>query len=163
MKPLLNTLICVVSIAILVFLYNKAQMIDIEQHHRLLETLQELKQLDATLTKEVLQSRHTLNNNYDNLAATTKMIEQSREHWLAFDIPSLYEQTSELAKTPKNAYLALLKEKTELVERFKNVNTVLSNSERDFPIAMTELASNSQALEKPANQLLTTVLKYRLI
>jgi signal transduction histidine kinase len=153
LSRLINIVVGILSIAILIFLYNKTKMVNIEQYNRVIDTLRELKQLDATWTEEVLRSRLSLNNNYDNLTAITTDIELARDRWLAFDIAQV--------ETQKNAYLALLKERTELIEQFKSVNAILSNSIRYFPIAVAELKEFSSNL--PANQLLTAVLKYSLV
>lgn len=168
MKYFLDTLIGILSIAILVLLYKNTQLVDTEEHNRLINTLQEIKQLDTNWTENVLLSRLSLNNNYDNLAAITNAMEQSRNSWLAFYILRIYGKSSETEKKQKNAYLAILKEKAELIEKFKGANAILSNSVRYFPTAITEFkelnqASNFQLLLEPANHLLATVLEYSLV
>ena len=168
MKFFLNILIGILSIAILIFLYQNTQLLDTKQHNRLVYTLQEIKQLDATLTEEVLISRLSLNNNYDNFVTITNAIEQRRNNWLAFDIASIYGKHPYKEEKQKNDYLALLEEKNELVEQFKGVNAILSNSVRYFPITITELkefteVSNLKLLAEPANKLLAAVLEYSLV
>jgi len=169
MKYFLNTIIGILSIALLMFLYHKTQLLDTNQHNAIIYNLQEIKQLDVTWTENVLSSRLSLNNNYDNLATITNMIEQSRNHWLAFDILSIYGKHSEKEDKQKKAYLAVLGEKAELIEQFKGVNAILSNSVRYFPTAITELkeftqsVNNPQQILEPANKLLGAVLEYSLV
>jgi len=148
----------VLSIAILIFLYNQTKMVNIEQHNQLVDTLRQLKQLDATWTEEVLRSRVSLNNNYDKIATITTLLEDSRDRWLAFELARLPQ-----VDTQKKAYLALLEERTELVEHFKGVNAIFSNSIRYFPSAVAELKEFSGVSIFAANELLSAVLKYTLV
>jgi len=155
---LLNIFVGVLSIAILIFLYNKTQMVNIEQHNQFIDTLRKLKQLDASWTEEVLRSRVSLNNNYDNIATITTLLEDNRNRWLAFELARLPQ-----VETQKKAYLALLEERTELVEHFKGMNAIFSNSIRYFPTAIAELKEFSGVSISAANKLLNAVLKYSLV
>src|SRR5690349_12262294 len=54
-------------ISFMTFLFFKTNAIDSEAHNRLSSDLRHLKELDATIDKDLLESRYGLLNSYDRL------------------------------------------------------------------------------------------------
>ncbi|MDD2685452.1 MAG: response regulator [Gallionella sp.] len=120
------------------FLYTKSASVDVEQHTRISTQFMQLRQMDETLDKLVLQMRIGLLNNYDPIVQTQQQIAAvaSNLHKSGFGLASRDER--DLAQR-LDAYMAARSEKDLQLEAFKSQNAVLRNSVRYFPLLIDEL------------------------
>jgi diguanylate cyclase (GGDEF)-like protein len=155
--------------ALLGFLFNRTQAIDIAAQNAVMLNLRELEKLDAEWNVNILRSHIGLNPDYDPLTAPLPRMRELQAR-LAAALP--------MAKGPDaaRAYRDLERaftEKEELVERFKSQNAVLRNSLIYFPPAITDLktelhgiegatvpARTVLALDAALNSLLSDILRF---
>ena len=159
----LKQLIAGVGIAgSLTFLFLNSQAANIEEHNRLSNDLRQMKQMDATLTEESLDSRFGLLTNYDTLTATLarlKAIETNVKQQI--EARPTAEQTP--LKAPLAAYTEILAQKEDLIEQFKSHNAVLKNSLQYLPVAAQQAAQGGNGAQVAGVQaLLRDLLVYNI-
>jgi len=100
-----------------------------------------LRQLDATFNEDLLRARFSLLENYDDFERYLAEMER-----LAADLRITPRFVSVLGRDTiveeAAKFAQLLRERRELLERFKSRNAVLGNSRRYFPIAVGQLFSS---------------------
>ncbi|MCK5717509.1 MAG: GHKL domain-containing protein [Thiomargarita sp.] len=165
MNKIFTNIVTVLSVILLIFLYQKTQLVDTEQHNQVISTLGTLKQLEAVWINQVLHSRLALNNNYDAMADTWITLETTHQRWQDFQLKRIYGENIAHAEYQKTAYLAQITKRREYIEQFKSVNAILSNSVRYFPTAVSELMrlEDTKLLVGDVNALLSAVLRYSLL
>jgi len=151
---------------LLTFLFVEQRPVDSRQHDRFTHDLQLMKQLDAEINRDLLNSRFELLSSYDPFV-------QKLDQMLAVDadlqiIPSFVggdkrKQIEQLLKQESD----LLSEKVRLVETFKSRNAILKNSLRYFPTLIAEAshtvdATKDRQLQNHLTNLLRDVLLYDL-
>jgi signal transduction histidine kinase/DNA-binding response OmpR family regulator len=131
---------------LLTFLFVKQQPADPEKHDRFVHDLQLLKQLDAEINRDLLNSRYELLSSYDPFVR--KLDEMRSVGSNLHSIPSFIggQQRDQIEKLVKRQD-ELVDEKTRLVEIFKSKNAILKNSLRYFPVLIEE-ASHAAAKAK---------------
>jgi signal transduction histidine kinase/CheY-like chemotaxis protein len=154
------------AVLLLTFLFVEQRPVDSRQHDRFTHDLQLMKQLDAEINRDLLNSRFELLSSYDPFV-------QKLDQMLAVDanlqiIPSFVggdkrKQIEQLLKQESE----LLSEKVRLVETFKSRNAILKNSLRYFPTLIAEASQTPAATKDPQLQnhltnLLRDVLLYDL-
>ncbi len=126
------------TIAVLSFLYVKAQTFDHVQHNRIVANVSLFKQLDATLNQDVIKTRSYLLRNYDPLVHNL-----DRLNILARDFiegpAKIYHRGQSGIDERVDTLMRMLEEKENLVERYKSENAVLNNSLRYLPVVTDEL------------------------
>jgi signal transduction histidine kinase/CheY-like chemotaxis protein len=154
------------AVLLLTFLFVEQRPVDSRQHDRFTHDLQLMKQLDAEINRDLLNSRFELLSSYDPFV-------QKLDQMLAVDadlqiIPSFVggdkrKQIEQLLKQESD----LLSEKVRLVETFKSRNAILKNSLRYFPTLIAEAshtvdATKDRQLQNHLTNLLRDVLLYDL-
>lgn len=154
-------LIMVALIGVLTFLFFKSREHDVNKHHDITLTLQQLSHQDALLNEAVLQLRADRFSNYDSISQQSQTI-QSLLTWLKSDAAQLYGQLgTDMDRTIKETEVQF-NSKLALIERFKSYNGVLKNSMFYLPGAI----ENNQNDTTPAfindkmNHLLREVLLF---
>ncbi len=119
--------------------FFKSQTRNLQAHSRAMETLQLLKETDATLTQDVLRARFNLLPSYDPLMRKlVSMKELQQEFWE--DAQTAYGDARQKFAPQVKAVATTVAAKAELIEDFKSRNAVLKNSLSYLPIASQRLA-----------------------
>ncbi len=126
------SLIVSILVLILIFLYIQTKMRESNQHQDILESIDEVKNLDSRLERDVLLIRSGMLLHYNTLDKGMKKINDTLQH---LDNIFLKEKYSDIVKP----YLQELKEKftvrEESINNLKSKNGVLRNSLSYFSIA----------------------------
>jgi two-component system, NtrC family, sensor kinase len=168
----LNIAIGVALVAGLVFLVMKTRSVDFDTHAEVINTLRQLKQVDAEWNVDVLKSKTGFNSNYDPVASPLPLIE-SLQRALANSSDQLWtlkETDQETLKPLLDQYSKSMNEKIGLIERFKSQNSILRNSSRFLPVAASEFAESARAtdpqlraqLDSTLNAILADTMTYNL-
>lgn len=155
-------------IALMTFLFIKTNAIGSESHNQYSQRLRRLKELDATLNKDILESRYGLLTAYDQLAAVTNDIGR-----IETELNLVPDFISPKGRDEIELHFAEFKEiqdkKNGLIERFKSRNAIINNSLRYFPVATSKVVKNTLAHETAGketeqfNSLLRDLLTYYLL
>src|SRR5580658_5230094 len=111
--------------------------VDPRQHDRFLSDLQRMKQLDAEINRDLLNSRYELLSSYDPFVQKLEEMRRAGADLQpvpAFIAGSRRQEIEQLLQRETEA----LSEKARLVETFKSKNAILKNSLRYFPVLMGE-------------------------
>lgn len=122
----------------LVFLYIKSSSDPASSYPDARDLIGRMKQLNAQWETEILKARIAISHDYDPLVAP--LTEMTRL-WQQFETiePAHEHSDSAIWQARYDAYLALIKEKTRLVEQFKSHNAVLRNSLAFLPTAEDDI------------------------
>jgi signal transduction histidine kinase/CheY-like chemotaxis protein len=151
---------------LLTFLFIQQRPVDPRQHHRFMHSLNQLKQLDTEINRDLLNSRFDLLASYDPFVQKLdemQAVETDLQHVPPFVRGSKQKEIQQLLKQESE----LRFQKVGLVETFKSRNAILKNSLRYFPTLIAE-ASRSAAAAKDASlqnrlsNLLRDILLYDL-
>lgn len=134
----------ILTISIMTFLFFKTTIIDANEHSRFTKNLREIKELDTTLDKDILELRYGLTNSYDLLTTETDQIKKLEGK--LNEIPSFVdgyerEEINNILKTFHN----LEAQKLAFIESFKSRNATINNSLRYFPVASARVTVNLAA------------------
>jgi PAS domain S-box-containing protein len=148
---------------LLLFFGFKSQAINFNQHNLYSNNLRQVRELDARIDRNVLQTRDGLLSYYDPIVQ---------------DIAQLQQLQIELQKTPNfiesrgrkklgqmlQTEIGLEREKAENIYRFQSENAILRNSLFYFPIAIADVTKNStqRVLVEQCNSLLRNILLFNL-
>lgn len=127
------------------FLYVKSTSVDADKHVRVTAQLRKLRQLDATLSQYVLQSRYGLLSNFDPLVVSQRHISDVLNELRKLR-PDVFVEGNDVIFKRFESYLAARTEKDELLETFKSQNAVLRNSVRYFPLIVEQLLEGADRL-----------------
>jgi len=125
------------ALLLLGWLYRQSTQVDIEQHVRIVQHFEQLREHDARLNQYVLQSRYGLLHNYDPIVATQREVQQVLLD-LGRDMPEAFTPGVAPIQQAFETYRAVLQGKAELLEGFKSHNAVLGNSVRYLPVAVKQ-------------------------
>src|SRR5580704_10724921 len=150
---------------LLTFLFIQQRPVDSRQHGRFTHDLQTMKQLDAEVNRDLLNSRFELLSSYDPFVQ--KLDEMKAVEADLQVIPSFVRGNKrkqiELLLIRESELLA---EKVLLVETFKSENAILKNSLRYFPTLIAEAgrtaATRNPKLQDHLTNLLRDILLYDL-
>lgn len=155
-------------ISLMTFLFFKTTVIDSDAHNRFSSDLRHLKEIDATLDKNILESRYGLLSSYDLLNTETSEINQLRA--TVKNIPAFIDRDGqEKIQNLLAEHSDLQAEKESLIERFKSRNAIINNSLRYFPVTTSDLIKNMavtgsrQNESESLNFLLRDILIYYLL
>lgn len=162
-------LLILALVAGFLYLYNNANRSDVVQQERVLANLSKIKQIDASWDSHVLKSWVGMHRDYDVLSGSVRDTHAAVND-LKGEIKPFLSNEAQLALQDLEK---LLKEKTELTERFKRRNSILKNSLRYLPTAQAEVRalmstpgeSKSKApveQHDAVDQLVSLVLQYNL-
>jgi signal transduction histidine kinase/DNA-binding response OmpR family regulator len=144
---------------LLTFLFVQQWPVDSREHGRFIRNLQLMKQLDAEINRDLLNSRYELISSYDPFV---QKLEEMRQTGATLQhIPSFIggRNREEIAKLLKRES-GLLSEKTLLVETFKSQNAILKNSLRYFPVLIAEASrAAAKAKDRQLQDHLSTLLR----
>jgi PAS domain S-box-containing protein len=155
-------------ILLVTFLFIKTNVIDSDAHNKFSQHLRRLKELDATLGKDTLESRYGLLTTYDLLITEIAEIDQQQSELdkiLGSIEPNDKKETVKLI----GEFAELQGRKKDLIERFKSSNAIINNSLRYFPVATTGLiktlrqTGSGQDEAEPLNNLLRDILTFYLL
>ncbi|HLA94818.1 MAG TPA: DAHL domain-containing protein, partial [Pyrinomonadaceae bacterium] len=133
-----QVLIGVGLIILVTTLFVKTNRIDSGAHNGFRQDVRRLRELDATLEKDILESRYGLLTTYDVIIGDLIEIEHQQEE--------LNRTSSNIEVNDRQELTRLLGESAELqeqkrtlIERFKSRNAILNNSISYFPVATADL------------------------
>jgi signal transduction histidine kinase/CheY-like chemotaxis protein len=147
------------AVLLLTLLFVQQRPVNPQQHDRFLRDLLLMKQLDAEINRDLLNSRYELISSYDPFVQELEEMQAARadlQRIPAFIGGPKREQIEQLLHQESE----LLEEKRRLVEYFKSENAILKNSNRYFPVLIAE--ASRQAVQVKDRQLqdhLTTLLR----
>jgi diguanylate cyclase (GGDEF)-like protein len=125
-------------VALLSVVAVKMQSLDFQEHSRYQAGLVHLRELDAQLNADVLESRFELATSYDALVADLARLKTTGNELLiapAFVGPEARTEIAALLASHAQSVDA----KAELVERFKTENAILRNSLHYLPVIYGDL------------------------
>nr|BFD41688.1 hypothetical protein FFPRI1PSEUD_31870 [Pseudomonas sp. FFPRI_1] len=129
----------------LAFLYLKSMIGQPSNYALSRDLIGHIKQLNAQWETEVLKARIAITHDYDPLVVPLQQINQI---WSHFDQVSTRGHTDPAAwQASRQAFLDALREKAELVERFKSHNSVLRNSLAFLPTAEDDIQRQLAGLD----------------
>jgi diguanylate cyclase (GGDEF)-like protein/PAS domain S-box-containing protein len=153
-------------VGLLAFVVLKTQSLDFQEHSRYQAGLVHLKELDARLNADVLQSRFELTSSYDTLVATLAELESTQAE--LGTPPGFVSAKSRMELGMLLASHAVaVSDEAALVERFKSENAILRNTLHYLPIIYAGLASGDVARRgerapEGVNDIVRDVLLYNL-
>ncbi len=144
---ILNIALAAALVGGLGYLVVKTRSVDFDTHSNVVNTLRQLKQVDAEWNVDVLKSKTGFNASYDPVASPLPLIE-SLEGALRSTSAQLWSNNtynSAALQPLLESYTKAMNEKINLIERFKSQNSILRNSSRFLPVAASELAESLRA------------------
>ncbi|MEP6848264.1 MAG: DAHL domain-containing protein, partial [Acidobacteriota bacterium] len=163
---LIHTGIAVGLISLMTFLFIKTNAVKSDTHNRFSQHLHHLIELDATMDRDVLESRYGLLTTYDSLTSEADEL-RFLEHELK-DVP-LFLAPDERDRIDRslNDFSELQEQKQQLIEQFKSRNAILNNSLRYFPLAASDILKQVDGQERkqlePVDDLLRETLTFYLL
>lgn len=140
----------------------QAQAIDVEEHSRFRDEIQQLKQWDMALNQDVLKVRSRLLPHDDSIAVAVAELGQL-QHRLR-QLPSFLDQEADKELLQLlNVYAVTLKQKEQAIERFQAQHAQLKDALENLPLLITKTASKltrDLALGAILDDLLREVLLY---
>jgi methyl-accepting chemotaxis protein len=157
-----NVAISGVALLGLFVVFWHAQEIDVEEHSRFRDEIQQLKQWDMALNQDVLKVRSRLLSHYDSIAAAAAQLEQLQDRLR--QLPNFLDQEAhkELVQL-LNVYAVALKQKEQAIERFQAQHAQLKDSLENLPLLITKTSSeltHDLPLSATLHDLLREVLLY---
>jgi PAS domain S-box-containing protein len=160
--------IALASMALIVFsfLLGNSLAIDFNQHNHFNENLHQLKEIDATLNKDVFELRYGLLTHYDRTVKDLNKIKTLQN--VLKRTPSFLDKKGRAEiQQLLQAHTDVQTQKESLIEQFKSQNAQLKNSLYYFPVLITELAGQASRrgdgeLAALLNDMLRDVLIYNL-
>lgn len=149
------------------FMLGKAQPIDFNEHNRYVDNINQLKEVDGEIDREILKVKSGIIKDYKPIVNNFVM---TKDHELQLQlIPRFIErQCQRKINNSLQDYWELFQQKQQLFAEFKDKNSILQNSLSYLPIAVSEFSrkanendSNSQ-LTAALNNLLKDVILYNL-
>ena len=158
---LLHYGLLVATAAVTLFFYQ-TRAIDVEQHNQRMDLLLQLKQTEAQLDSDVLQTTSFMLVQYDPFVAATRRVQSLSEQLLA---PKLAPSGTAAAafKDDIETYLTSLLDKLDLGERLKSTAALVRNVLHYLPIAADELTERNPDLGTQVSPLLNTLYRYNLL
>jgi signal transduction histidine kinase/CheY-like chemotaxis protein len=164
--PMRNIVIGAGSALLLTFLFVQQRPVDPRQHHRFMNDLNRMKQLDTEINRDLLESRFELLGSYDPFVQKLdemRGVETDLQRIPPFVPGDERKQIQQLLKHESE----LQSQKVRLVETFKSENAILKNSLSYFPTLIAEASRTVAAGKDPQLQghltaLLRDVLLYDL-
>ena len=120
------------ALAGLGFLFVHSQTPHFQARAQIAAELPRMKELDASLSFHLVQSREGLLRNYDPLVATQARLQTSHEN-LTRAMTEAYPDLPDPIFRPLREYKELLNEKENLIEDYKSSNAILRNSTQYLP------------------------------
>lgn len=154
-------LIMVSLIGILTFFFFKTQENDVEKHHEVILTIQNLSNQDALLNESILESRSDRFSNYDSITQQNIKIKNHLD-WFKSEESGLREEFGvDLDEAIDDTEIHFIN-KIALVEKFKSHNGILKNSVYYLPIAIEKSQRNSSdgPYHSDMNHLLREILLF---
>jgi diguanylate cyclase (GGDEF)-like protein/PAS domain S-box-containing protein len=153
-------------LGLLAFVVLQTQSLDFQEHSRYQAGLVHLKELDARLNANVLESRFELASSYDPLVAALAELEDTQAQLGTLPGFVSAESRGELT-TLLARHGAAVQDEGALVERFKSENAILRNTLHYLPIVYAGLASGDAARRGErapdgVNDIVRDVLLYNL-
>src|ERR1700693_3619200 len=141
---------------LLTFLFVQQMPVDHRQHDRFMRDLQWIKQLDAEVNRDLINSRYELLGSYDPFVQELEEMRQARAGLQL--IPS-FVRGRKIEKLLQRKS-EVLSEEARLVEAFKPENAVLQNSRRYFPVLIAETSrAAAEAKDTRLQDRLTILLR----
>ncbi|MBL1260242.1 MAG: EAL domain-containing protein [Thiotrichaceae bacterium] len=130
--------IAVIAVLLMTFLYIKTQAVEGKSYNSVLNNLSQLRQLDASLGRDVLRSRNELLSHYDPLVL---WMQQLREKYAEITAGTygIYHQGNLDIDQHLDAIQETILAKEETLESFKSHNAILRNSVHYIPSLMDQL------------------------
>jgi two-component system NtrC family sensor kinase len=161
-----NTAMGVAAALLLTLLFLQQRPVNPQEHDRFIGDLLLMKQLDAEINRDLLNSRYELIGSYDPFVRELEQMRATRadlQHIPSFVGGRQREQIERLLQQDSE----LLAEKRRLVEHFKSENAILKNSNRYFPVLIAEASRQAaqvkdRQLQDHLNNLLRDILLYDL-
>jgi signal transduction histidine kinase/CheY-like chemotaxis protein len=151
---------------LLTFLFIEQRPVDPREHHRFMHGLNQLKQLDTEIDRDLLNSRFDLLASYDPFVQKLdemQAVESDLQRVPSFVHGEKQKQIERLLKQESE----LRFKKVRLVETFKSRNAILRNSLRYFPTLIAEAsqtaaAAKDQQLQNLLSNMLRDILLFDL-
>ena len=144
-------------------LYRNTQAVDPARHGRVLDAIREARQIDADWNLDMLKSLAEVHRNYDVLAQSAARMAAIQE---LLTVAARGPGSPRVEKA-QSAVDDVLAAKTERIEQFKSVDSLLKNSLRYLPTAHGQIQPAMRradaVLESDLSALVDGVLKYQVL
>lgn len=138
-----RVLLVIAALAFAAYLAGTSgRAIDAGRHETYSRDLARLETLDHALSEDLMRARSRLIANYDPLVRTMHELREVHERLAAVPDFLPAEGRGEMRGAVERS-ARLLARQSELLERFKSDNAILSNSVRFIPVAAHDLAASS--------------------
>ncbi len=163
-----NIVIGILLASFLTVLFVKSSVIDADIHNRYINDLFLLKELDAQIDKNLLESRYGISSSYDTLNSDLEQIEQVQKRLQ--HIPFYVDDVEQMnIRALLREHGRQQREKIISIEQFKSKNAIVNNSLRYFPPAVEQVLAHEKeygltvATSRELSALLEDVLVYSFL
>ena len=151
---------------LLTFLFVEQRPVNTQEHDRYVRDLRLMKQLDAEINSDLINSRYELLRSYDPFVQTLAEMQKTAaglQRVPGFIGGRKRRQIEQLLQRESD----LLAKKRRLVETFKSENAILKNSLRYFPVLIAEATRAAARGKEPhlrdrLNNMMRDILLYDL-
>jgi len=154
----------IVAVAMLFFLYTKAQIADHDKHNEALSLISEFKQFDAILNQNIMELHQNILTYYD--PTNDKLLKlQELQNKISENLHHMFPSNDKEIQKHLLLSQQAINKKSELLEGFKSSTALLRNSLHYLPLASTLLSAQlmgNTELQLKINDLLRDVLIYNL-
>lgn len=170
-KATILVIFMLAALAGFVYLFKQSTISNSGQQEQILGSIYKMKQVDANWTADVLKAYVGISKDYDSLGASSKELPATLSS-LSKDLGGFSPQDVQATNADLDK---MIKEKSQLVEKFKRRNAVLKNSLRYLPTVQMEITAilMAERAAEPKNvklaeqkdavdQLVSLVLQYNL-
>jgi len=151
-----------VASAIALLLFYQTRTHDVEQHDRRLDLLLQLKQTEAQLDRDVLQTASFLLVHYDPFVTATRRVEVLSKRLMAPELALSGDGAADFDEGIET-YLASLLDKLDLIERLKSTAALVRNILHYLPVSADELMVRNPELGARLSHLFNALYRYNLL
>ena len=136
-KATILVIFMLAALAGFVYLFKQSTINNSGQQEHILGSIYKMKQVDANWTADVLKAYVGISKDYDSLGANSKELPATLTS-LSKDLGGFSSQEVQAANADLDK---MIKDKAQLVEKFKRRNAVLKNSLRYLPTVQMEITA----------------------
>lgn len=151
------------AFSLLLFLLQRSQSVNVEQHNHYINKLRHLREADARLTQNILLARNRMLPHYDPIVRDLAEIKISQQELQT--IPAFIDsQGQQTLRQLLDAFEESITTKETLIFRFQSQNALLENSLSYFPLTVADLVNRTSDPQQATllNNLLRDILLFNL-
>ncbi len=161
MEKKINSILWILFILLLSFLYAKSRVHDYEKVERILQVLRNIKEADSNLDESLLKTRYYIIKNYDpinqylsEIQVSLNTLDKGNDSIRNPGQANIIEKLDEFAK--------IFNEKKQELDSFKGQNAILKNAMQLLPISIEKVKSQKNINPILLDDLLKNILLFNL-